>query len=137
MRDSRMEQVYEHYEKWEDFKNGMYCLTSLKDEQQIIKAKKILSNTKLFKQVLEELIIKWPVSTAVNLTNKSINRRAWLGAAACSFKYGVTEVNTRNAWAELNDLQRFEANTVAEIIIKIYEEKNTRIHPSVGKKMLF
>jgi hypothetical protein len=135
--DLNMKQVYEHYKKWEDYQNGMYCLTVLRDEKQVMQAKKILSNPKLFNSILDKLIVSWPISSAVNLTNKSINRRAWLGAAACSFQYGVTEVNTRNAWSELNDLQRFNANTVAEIIIKKYEEQNTGLYPNMGKPMLF
>jgi hypothetical protein len=131
------EQFYAHYNQWEDYLNGMYCSTSENDNDQINKAKLVLSNPDLFKEILIRLIKKWPISSRVNLTNKSINRRAWLGAAACCFEYGVTEINTRQAWSELNDIQRFNANTIAEIIINHYEEENTRLHKDLGKQMLF
>ena len=132
-----MEQFYITYEKWEDYNNGMYCLTVGRDEYQIIRAKSILSNPEKFKEILFRLIDQWPISTKVNLTNKSINRNAWLGAAACSFEYGVTEINTRHAWAELNDIQRYKANEVADLIVKHYERENNGIHKNMGGQMLF
>jgi len=120
-----MKQYFAEYTKWEDFKNGMYCGTAtIRDEEQIKKAKEILSNPDLFREILVDLIIQWPISTRVNLTNTGTNRRAWLGAAACSFKHEVTEVQTRFAWNELNELQQFEANSIAESIITQFENKS-------------
>jgi len=132
-----MKQIFHPYHLWEDYQSGMYCGSFDGDPKQVIKAKLILSTPDLFKYILIRLVKEWPISSAVNLTNKSINRRAWLGAAACCFDSGVTETNTRQAWAELNDIQRFNANTIAEIIIKHYEEENTGLHKDMGKPMLF
>lgn len=126
-----MKQYFTHYENWEDYKNGMYCKTIDRDETQISKAKEILANPQIFKLVLLDLIEEWPISTKVNLTNQSINQRAWLGAAACCFKYGVTEINTRYAWNELNEIQKFEANTVAESIIIHYINKKNNAQTSI------
>lgn len=116
-----MNQFFTHYENWEDYKNGMYYGTLNRDEEQIVNAKKILSDPSTFKNILVDLIKQWPVASKVNLTNSSINRRAWLGAAACNFKFNVTETNTRYAWNELNESQQFQANTVAESIITEFE----------------
>lgn len=132
-----MQQFYAPYSQWEDFNNGMYCSTVTKDENQIIKAKSLLSNPIEFKNTLIKLLKDWPISTKVNLTNKGANRRAWLGAAACNHKHGVTEINTRYAWGELNDIQRFNANTIAELIITDYERKNSKLYKGLGKEMLF
>lgn len=132
-----MKQFYSHYENWEDFKNGMYCATVTRDNEQVNKAKSVLSNPRLFEVILEKVLIDWPIASMVNLTNEGMNRRAWLGAAACNFEHGVTEINTRFAWGELNDLQRSQANDIAEIIIKKYERKNSEIHRRLGEKMLF
>ena len=116
-----IKQYHTHYENWEDFKNGMYCATVTRNDDQVRKAKLILSDPKAFALILERVLCDWPISTKVNLTNTGMNRRAWLGAAACNIDSDVTEVNTRFAWGELNDLQRFEANSVAETFIKRYE----------------
>lgn len=116
-----MKQFFAHYEEWEDYKNGMYCGTVNRDEEQIKNAKKVLSDPYLFKNILIDLVRQWQISSKVNLTNTGINRRAWLGAAACSFKFNVTETNTRYAWNELNEKQQFEANTIAEEIINQFE----------------
>lgn len=120
-----MRQVYANYMNWECYKNGMYCGTANRDEKQITNAKNVLSNPNFFSQIIDELLLKWPISSAVHLTNNGINRRAYLGAAACCFKFGVTEYQTRIAWGELNELQKFAANTVAEN--KITDFNNAQI----------
>lgn len=119
-----MNQFFTHYTNWEDYQNGMYCGTIQRDETQVNRAKAILSNTDLFGEILSKLVNQWPISSKVNLTNNGINRRAWLGAAACCFDSSVTEINTRYAWNELNDSQQFQANTVAERVISEFENQN-------------
>lgn len=117
-----IKQIHHPYHLWEDFKNGMYCGTTDNDPDLIEKAKSLLSNTKLFYSTAKEILTRWPISSSVNLSNVGINRRAWIGQAACSYLHSVPETLTRVAWMELNDIQRFEANTVAEKIILIYEQ---------------
>ncbi len=117
-----MDQYYSHHDNWEDFKSGMYCGTTDKNPDLIEKAKSLLSDNDLFYNTLKEILIKWPVASKVNLTNKGINRRSWLGHAACCYLYSIPEIITRKAWNELNELQQFNANTVAERFILEYEK---------------
>lgn len=119
-----MEQFYSHHDNWEDFKNGMYCGTSDNNQEQIEKAKSLLSDSDLFYKTMHELLIKWPISSKVNLTNKGINRRSWLGHAACNFMYSIPEIVTRKAWNELSEIQQFNANTIAERFINEYENSH-------------
>lgn len=116
-----MERYYSNFQNWEDYKNGMYCGTVKRDEEEVKKAKEILSNPILFHKIMKDLVIDWPIATRVNLSNTGTNRRAWLGAAACNYKHSVTEIQTRLAWNELNELQKFNANTEAEKIISEFE----------------
>ncbi len=118
-----MNQIYHPYHLWEDYKNGMYSLTFSDENLLIDNATKVLSSNSLFDSICEELIIAWPISTEVNLTNVSCNRRAWLGQAACCFKYSVPEILTRVAWNRLNADQQKTANLVAEKHIINYENK--------------
>jgi hypothetical protein len=43
----------------------------------------------------------WHYSCEHNLSNLSINRKAWLGHAACCFQHGYPEYLVRQAWWEL------------------------------------
>lgn len=117
-----MNQFYSHHDNWEDFKNGMYCGTISNDTGLSDKAKSLLCNPDLFYSTIKKMIVDWPIATKVNLTNKGINRRSWLGHAACSFLYNVPEIITRIAWKEMNEVQQFEANTVAEKCIIEFEQ---------------
>lgn len=133
-----MKQVFETYDKWEDYNAGMYSLLEPNDKQMKIQLSiKLLSNKYEFCNVMKMVSDKWVVSTAVNLTNKSINRRAWLGAAACCFAHGATEIITRIAWAMLTEKQQSDANAIADRFIIEYERKNNRIHKKMGECMLF
>ena len=122
-----MKQHFAHFERWEDYQNGMYCGTVENDNTKIELAKSLLRDPSEFYNTLQKVLREWPVATLVNLTNIGINRRAWLGQAACSYKYQVPEIMTRIAWGELNEIQRFEANSVAEKVIAEYLYKQLNL----------
>jgi hypothetical protein len=134
----KVKQVYEHYEKWEDYNNSMYTLKDVIDkDKKVIECINLLSNPEDFYKTCIELIEVWNISTDVNLSNTSSNRQAWLGAAACCFKFQAPEYLTRIAWKLLNKDVQLKANYVADKIIKIYERKNTGLHKNMGEQMLF
>ena len=117
-----MKQFYSEYTKWEDYKNGMYIVDESKDKDKLMQlAIKMLSNNELFLNTCKEVVVKWNVSTKVNLTNTSSNRKAWLGQACCNYKYSVPEIYTREAWFLITEKQRIEAKNIAEKIIKSFE----------------
>lgn len=133
-----MQRVYHQYHLWEDYKNGMYKDANIIDKDiHVFKSINLLKDTQMFYDVCVKLIIEWPYSSEENLTNLSKNRRAWLGAAACSFNHKCPEYLTRVAWSLLNELDKQKANIVADKVIKEYEAKNKQIHRSVGEKLLF
>lgn len=136
-----MKRFYEKYYLWEDFANGMYATEKLQNESELIeKAKNLLSDVYLFKEASIVMIRDWPISTKVNLTNKSINRKAWIGQAACCHKFGVPEILTRIAWGQLTERKRMDANRVAEQIINhfelVYERSNIELYSGLGAEML-
>ena len=117
-------QIFEHYEKWEDFQAGMFSLLDIKDkDKKVIGAINLLSNENDFYNAMKELMKVWKIATDVNLTNKGQNRRAWLGAAACMFVHNTPEFLTRIAWNLLNKDIQDRANLVADKIIIEYEKK--------------
>lgn len=116
-----LEQEFYHYEKWEDYRNGMFSFNCTSQEELVENGIKMLSNPILFYDTCIEILKNWPIATAVNLTNLHCNRRAWLGAAACSYKFRVPEIQTRIAWNHLTERQQGMANRIADMIIKHYE----------------
>lgn len=133
-----MIQVYEHYEKWEDYKNGMYSKICNYDAHiKLIHSIGILTSKENFIDAANDVLIKWPISSAVNLTNKNQNRRAWLGAAACCLRCEAPEYITRMAWYVINEIHKIEANKIADKIILNYERENKSIHKNMGEQMLF
>ena len=128
-----MNQFYSHYENWEDFKNGMYCIEKKENEQTLINnAIVMLSDDAMFYETCKELLKVWTVSVKVNLTNKQCNRKAWLGQAACNYKFKTPEILTRIAWGKLSNIQRYHADQVALQIINhfelSYENKNNQLY---------
>jgi len=118
-----MKQVFEHYEKWEDFQNGMYEIKDVIDkDKKVIGAIKLLSDPIEFYNAMNSMINKWKIAADVNLTNLNQNRRAWLGAAACMFIHNTPEYLTRIAWGLLNKDIQDKANKVADKIIEDYKK---------------
>lgn len=133
-----MKQIYEHYEKWEDYQAGMYAITDVIDkDKKVIGAIELLSNSTDFYAVMKLILLEWKHATNVNLTNRGQNRRAWLGAAACMYKHKTPEYLTRIAWNLLNKDIQDKANAIADKIILEYENENNKIHKNVGGEVLF
>ncbi len=119
-----MQQFFEKYTLWEDYLNGMYePYNSANEENYVSLAVLLLTDCNLFLNTCNLILINWPISSKVNLTNKSCNRKAWLGHAACNYKYKIPEVCTRIAWSKLSEEQKERANEVAIQVIKSFEEK--------------
>lgn len=132
-----MQQKFYHYEKWEDFKNGMYKTANIKEkENKILAAINLLSNPFEFYKVCKKILIEWPISCDVNLSNINQNRKAWIGAAGCCYNSKTPEILTREAWSKLSMAQQNQANKIAQQIIYEYERKNKPLHKNMGKQML-
>lgn len=112
-------QYYYHFSFWEDARNGL--LSKRCQNEGIELAKKVLSSKRLFLNQGKKMIKSWPQCTQQYLTDKSVNRRAYLGASVCNFTHGSTEREVRLAWWELTQKQREEANSVADLLLEEFE----------------
>lgn len=118
-----MERIYHHYKKWEDWQNGMYGEGDKKKEGQLIKsAVDLLSNPSKLYVAMFQVATKWKHAAEVNLTNKSRNRRAWLGQAACCYEHKVPEILTKTSWWMLDEKTQNEANSIATKVILEWEK---------------
>jgi hypothetical protein len=84
-------------------------------------------------RVLDEL----PIATAHNLTDTNQNRKAWLGHAACYLAFECPEDVTREAWGQLTERQRTEANAMADIGIAKWEALNEKENRGLHYQMDF
>lgn len=120
-----MKQVFAHYEYWEDYQSGMYNTNNIqRKDAKVIAAINLLSDCSLFYETMELLSQEWKICFSVNMTNNQQNRRAWLGAAACMYKFGTPEFLTRVAWNLLDKNVQDAANKTADKFISKFENKN-------------
>lgn len=113
-----MERIFHHYNKWEDFHAGMYDESKEGRKERVKQAASILGTPSICRKAMEKVIAEWTIATEYNLSNAEINRKAWLGQAACSCYAGIHEDETREAWGIMTESQRTEANRIAASIIR-------------------
>lgn len=113
-----MERIFHHFNKWEDYHAGMYDECKDGREERVKKAAYILGTPAVCREAMEKVIAEWEKATEYNLSNAEINRKAWLGQAACCCYAGIHEDETREAWGIMTEAQRVEANSIASSIIK-------------------
>jgi hypothetical protein len=95
-------------------------------QERVLRAAEILGDPILCERAMRKVVEEWRFASEFNLSNAEINRRAWLGQAACSCCGGVHEDETREAWGLLSNEQRVRANGIATIVIRewLYEHDN-------------
>lgn len=112
-----MQRIFYHYELWEDYKNGMYAECKEGRSERVKQAASILGTARTCRKAMEKVVSEWTIATEYNLSNAGINRKAWLGQAACACYAGIHEDETREAWGLMTDAQRDKANEIAQQII--------------------
>jgi hypothetical protein len=117
-----IKQIYHPYWKWEDFTNGMWRKETKDYENEYLPiAIKFTGDWNRYGAAMIRVINEWPVSCEHNLTDRSQNRRAWIGHAAVCLELGIPEYITRMAWHHLTEEQQVKANRKADIAIELWE----------------
>lgn len=121
------ERIFHTYEKWECAKAGFYAskkdgMTS--DECQRAYAT-FLRDTEKFKKTGLRLIKEWKHSCEHYLTNKAMNRIAWIGQASVSLSEGIPS-QFCSGFNLLSPKEQEEANNVALEILNKWLTKNKR-----------
>lgn len=121
------DRIFHTFEKWECHKAGFYAsskegMTAEKCEKEYAK---FLSNSKLFGLTLEKVIHEWKHSCEHYLTNKSMNRIAWLGQAAMCYATGIPS-KFCSGFNLLTQKQQDTANEVALEYLNKWMVENNR-----------
>lgn len=139
MLGQKIKQEYVHFEKWEDWLNGMWRTVGKSDELNMLEiAIEFTGDWERYGEAMRSVSKAWPNTMLNSLTNPGINRRAFLGHCAVCYKLEIPEYITRMAWKQLSDEQREKADRVAQETIDnwIREKQTKRIHKDVGEQML-
>lgn len=122
------DRIFHTYDKWECYKAGFYATTKegMTEEQCEREYFKLLTNEKLFSETLEKVITEWKFSCEHYLTNKSMNRIAWLGQAALCYAKGIPSTY-RGGFNLLSPEQQDIANGIALKYLNKWMEKNNRL----------
>jgi hypothetical protein len=134
-----MKQVYVPYWKWECYNNGMWDKVNDKSLELNLLNKAIVftGNHILYGKAMGKAIVLWKYSMLNFLTNKSMNRKAYLGHCAVFIEKQIPEYIVRMAWKRLTNKQRELADLEAEKYIKEWElqhMKKSMITLKIGKK---
>lgn len=120
-----MQRIYHPFTLWEDWKSGMWRYTSETEKADYLqKAIEFTGNAQLYGSYMLKVLDQWPYACEHNLSNKAINRQAWIGHAACCLAINCPEDITRLAWHQLTQEQQDAANAQADMAIQIWEKNH-------------
>lgn len=125
-----MKQIWHQWDKWECTKAGFFNTEPPegKTEEECLQAyKNFLGDLDLFESQIIRVFKEWPISCENFLSNKSINRIAWIGQASMCIYSGVPS-RFKSGYHLLNEDQKFEADNLARLYLnrwlKEHEKKN-------------
>jgi len=120
MKKKKFSRVYRRYQEWEEIKFNMWG--TVKDRNKFLDLAVVFTgNHKRYGRYMNRVVQEWTVSCENALTDLSINRKAWLGHAACALALKCPEDIVREAWKILSDEQRLLANEEARKAIEKWE----------------
>ena len=122
---SNIERIYHPYWQWEEVDSNMWG--TVDDKKKYLDAAiEFTGDAELYGSWMVKVVRKWKYSCEHNLSNKTQNRQAWIGHAACALAMGCPENIIRAAWSHLSKEQQGEANAKADEAILLWEELHIR-----------
>jgi ParB-like chromosome segregation protein Spo0J len=121
------DRIFHTFDKWECHKAGFYASKKegMTQDQCENAYAEFLSNDDLFREGLRGVLDNWINSCEHYLTNKAMNRIAWLGQAAMCYATGVPSKYC-SGFNLLTNEQQDRANEVALEALNIWMQKYNR-----------
>ncbi len=128
--------IFHTFDRWECHKAGFYQNTKDGWSHEECEAEyiRVLTDKKLFERTLKKVIKEWKYSCEHYLTNKSMNRIAWLGQAAVCYVSGVPS-RYSGAWFQLTEKQQEEANEIALKYLNKWTKANMNIQLDIEEAL--
>jgi hypothetical protein len=117
--------IFHTYDKWENVEYNFYGAEHSKWSklQCEHKYKELMTDIVEFKKVLLNVTSEWKHSCEHNLTNRSLNRIAWLGQAAMAYKYNIPCIYS-SGWQLLSEIEQGKANSIALDVLNLWLNNN-------------
>lgn len=130
------ERIFHTWEKWECHKAGFYASKKegMTAEQCENAYAEFLSNDDKFRNALQGVLNEWINSCEHYLTNKAMNRIAWLGQAAMCYATGIPSKFCAGFNLLTNEQQEI-ANNIALEYLNIWMEKYGRSSVSMEEAL--
>lgn len=108
------QRIFHTWDKWECYKAGFYenSVDGKSHEECESEFKKLICDSDSFANALNGVITDWKNSCEHYLTNKSMNRIAWLGQASVCYAKGIPS-RYSGAWFSIPNNKQDEANNLA------------------------
>jgi hypothetical protein len=118
----KFDRVYHPVSLWEEVGYNMWG--DVADSACFLeRAISFTGDHELYGNYMLQVALNWRYSCENALTDYSLNRKAWIGHAACALAIGCPEDITRKAWGFLTNEQRALANAQAESAIRVWERR--------------
>lgn len=135
----KLKRVWLPIDQWEEINANMWG--EVPDRRLYLQRAVIFTgNHRLYGRYMMRVTHEWPNSCINALTDYNLNRKAWIGHAACALALRCPEDITRQAWGLLTDEQRILANSQASRAIQSWEmryRESLGIRQNMAKPMLF
>jgi ParB-like chromosome segregation protein Spo0J len=121
------DRIFHTYDKWECAKTSFYDsvkegMTSQECQDAFAS---FLRNITLFEKILQKVTKEWKHSCEHYLTNKSMNRIAWLGQASVCYHLGIPSKFSAG-WNQLSETEQEAANQAALVALNNWLTNNNR-----------
>lgn len=127
--------IWHPYHLWEDL--AMWRDIEKPEYDRLLPmAVEFTGNYRLYGEFMRKVLVEFPIACEHNLTCPSMNKRAWIGHAACYLAINCPEYVTRHAWGMLTEEQRVLADMQADEAIDLwrvnFERENTGLDKEMG-----
>jgi ParB-like chromosome segregation protein Spo0J len=131
------ERIFHTYDKWECFAYGFYETSKpgMTEQECENEYARFLSSEPEFRAALEGVITEWKYSCEHYLTNKSMNRIAWLGQAALCYAKRIPSVY-RGGFNLLSQEDQDRANQIALEYLNKWLTANNRPEVEIEDALL-
>lgn len=121
-----MDRIWHPYHLWEDYQNNFYggVVDDYPKDNTLELYASLLKDTSRFEDALKIIISQWTYSCEHNLSNRSLNRVAYLGQAACALIYKVPHTVSMGGYNLLSEQEKMAADTMASKYLTQWLDSN-------------
>lgn len=121
-----MRRIQHPWDRWEDFRYNFYGgqENTVSKERSLELYASLLRDLPRFEAALQKITTEWVYACEHNLTNKSLNRIAWLGQAACALVYNVPHTVSCSGYNLLTEEEQARADAMAQKYLDLWVAKH-------------